>query len=150
MKCKICNKEFIKTRPNVDGQIYCTITCRNIAAKNRQYNKIIKDYANTEIDEYDQFVNKLDYLEKSLYTQTEISYKKEIVGKIPVVKETLIENLNGEIQSKYEVKIEDFIIKIIDSKKCFIDIDDISIYIDNSENKNIVVTYKHFNVKKNI
>ena len=124
MKCKNCNKEFIKTRVNVDGQIYCSISCRNQAAIKRQKNKIISDYVSNEIP-----------------------YKKEIVGKLPIVKETIIENSNGIYQNKYEVKIEDFTIKIMDYKKAFIDIDDISIYIDNSENKNIVVTSKHVNVK---
>ena len=130
MKCKNCNKEFIKTRINVDGQIYCTVACRNAEAKNRQNNIIITDYAD--------------------FVKNEIPFKKEIVGKIPIVKESLFENLNGEIYSKYEVKIEDFIFKIIDNKKCFIDIDDISIYIDNSENKNIVVTSKHITLKNKI
>jgi hypothetical protein len=124
MKCKNCNKEFIKTRVNVDGQIYCSIICRNQAAIKRQKNKIISDYVGNEIP-----------------------YKKEIVGKLPIVKETIIENSNGIYQNKYEVKIEDFTIKIMDYKKAFIDIDDISIYIDNSENKNIVVTSKKVNVK---
>jgi len=44
MNCNECNIEFTPTRLNVEGQKYCSIRCRNLAAQKRQREKIISNY----------------------------------------------------------------------------------------------------------
>jgi hypothetical protein len=60
--------------------------------------------------------------------------------KQPQVTKIVKKNSEGEKYSIYEIKVGSFNIRVSDKEAAHIDIDDLSVYIDNSTNERLVYT----------